>query len=110
MAAIYLPLFYFFGKSGFAIAVITALTICATFVSAVLRTDLSAEDWKSLNHFSATVIRVAALGTAYWLFSDAPTTVVRYVAVLVYAVLYVFCENAAWRRKGAIQTAAKLQP
>jgi len=109
-AAIYISLFHFFSKSGFTISVITALTVCAAFFSAVLRTDLSAEDWSTLNQYTIWIIRVCALAAEYWLFSAAPTTMVRYVAVLVYAALYVVSENAAWRRKAAIEAAAKLQP
>jgi hypothetical protein len=106
VAAVYLPFLHFFRKSGFAMAAITALTICVTYISAPLRTDMSAEDWSTLNRYTIWVMRAAALAVGYWLFSDTPTMIGRYSAVLAYAVLYVICENAAWRRKRTIEKAA----
>lgn len=105
LAAVYLPLLHFFNKSGFAMSVIVAFTICVTYVVATLRTDLSAKDWGTFNHYTVSVMRLIALGVGYWLFFNAPTRIVRYSAVIVYAVLYIFCENAAWRRKRIIEAA-----
>ena len=107
VAAVYVPLLYFFRNSGFAMAFITALTICFTYIRAVMQTDISAEDWKRFNR-SVWVIRVCALATGYWLFSTTQARVARYGVVLAYAVLYAVCESAAWRRKRAIETAARL--
>ena len=90
-------------------SVITALTVCASFVSASLRTDLSAQDWKSLNRFSITIIRIFALAAGYWLFSETPTKAGRYLAALAYAALYVVSERAAWRRKRAVEAGGNLQ-
>lgn len=108
LIAIYLPLILIFRGSGFAMSVITALTICFTYITAVLRTDLSADNWSRLNS-TVWVTRVAVLTTGYWMFSETPAKVGRYLIVLAFAVIYVLCENAAWRRKREIEKAAKLQ-
>jgi hypothetical protein len=47
-------------------------------------------------------MRTAALGVGFWLFSATPGNIGRFVAVLVYAVLYVISENTVWRRKRAV--------
>ncbi len=103
--AVYLPLILIFRESGFAMSVITALTICFTFIIAVLRTDLSADAWKRFNG-AVWVARVAVVYTGYWMFSETPGRVGRYFLVLAFAVLYAFCENAAWRRKREIESYA----
>ena len=105
VAATYLPLLYFFCKSWFAMSVITALTICVSFLSAPFRTDLSAKDWRKFNHGTVWIMRAAALGVGFWLFSATPGNTGRFIAVFAYAVLYVISENAAWRRKRAIEQA-----
>jgi nucleoside recognition membrane protein YjiH len=105
--AIYLPIILIFKGSGFAMSIITALTICYTYVNAVLRTDLSSDNW-SLLRSTVWVTRVAVLATGYWMFSETPAKIGRYVIVLAFVAIYALCENAAWRRKREIEKAANL--
>jgi hypothetical protein len=91
-------------KSGFAIALATALMLCGTYITAVYDKDLCAKDWGRLN-YAVWVIRLAALGTGYWLYIDAPNQDVRYGTLLAYAVLYISGESAAWHRKKTVEAA-----
>jgi|GEM_PF-5160630 len=102
VVAFMLPLLHVFGMADFAMSVATALIICASYLSAPFRTDLSAKDWHKFNHGTVWIMRTAALGVGFWLFSATPGNIGRFVAVLVYAVLYVISENTVWRRKRAV--------
>jgi hypothetical protein len=104
-AAIYLPLLYFFNKSWFAMSVITALGICATYISSPWRTDLSAKDWRTFYRYPIWIMRAIALAVGFWLYSSTPSTTGRFISVLVYVVLYVISEYVALRHKRAIEHA-----
>lgn len=108
VVAIYFPLLHFYGKSGFAMAVFAALIVCASLLQAALGTEMSAKDWGTFNRYSIWVIRAVAVGVGYWLFVDTQTIIVRSSAVLIYVVLYIVCEIAAWRRKRIVEKAAAL--
>jgi hypothetical protein len=100
-AAGYLPLLYFFSKSWFAMSVITALTICLAFLSTPFRTDLSVHDWRTFYHYPIWIMRAVALAIGYWLFVATPSEIGRFIAVLIYAVLYGIGEYVAWHSKPA---------
>lgn len=104
LAIAFLPVLYF-RQSGFTMSATAAVIICATYISAVLRTDLTVKDWGNLNRNTIWIIRTAAVAVACWMFVDAPGQVVRYLALLLYAALYVGCETAVWQRKRAIESA-----
>ncbi len=107
MAAVYIPLLYVFRTSEFAMALITALTICFTYVRAVLRKDFGETEWKMLNR-SVWIIRICAVATGYWLFSATQVGMTRACTVVAFAILYVVCEHAAWQRKKEVEATAKL--
>jgi hypothetical protein len=102
VVAFMLPLLHVFGMADFAMSVVTALIICVSYLLALFRTDLSTKDWHKFNHGTVWIMRTAALGVGFWLFSATPGNASRFVAVFVYAVLYVISENMVWRRKRAV--------
>lgn len=104
-AIICLPFLSLHGKSEFMWSVATALIVCATYISAAFRTDICTRDWRYFNHGTVWIMRAAALGVGFWLFSATPGNVGRFIAVIVYAVLYVISENMVWRRKRTIEIA-----
>ena len=105
VAVICLPFLLSFSMSGFACSVVTTIGICAMFLSSPFRKDLSAKDWLKFNHVTIWIMRAAALAAGYWLFTTTPGNTGRFIAVFVYAVLYVISENVAWRHKRAIEQA-----
>jgi hypothetical protein len=90
---------HFFGKSEFAMASMTAVTICICLAYTALRGN-NLDKWTP---YIAWVMRIAAAGTGWWLFTATPTQAGRFTAVALYAVLYVLCERAVWRRGRAEQ-------
>ncbi len=92
-AAAWVVISLFGGKSGFVMATATALTICALMAYLALRQYPG-----RMTPYIAWVVRIGAAVTAWWLFIDAPTQIIRFTAVAIYAALYLLCEWAVWRR------------
>jgi hypothetical protein len=57
-------------------------------------------------NYAVWIIRIAAIGTGYWLFIKAPNQGVMYASLLAYVLLYIFSESRAWHHKRAIEAAA----
>jgi hypothetical protein len=94
----------YLSKSGFAIAVATALMLCGVYLTAAYDKDLRKEDWSRFN-YAVWIIRIAAIATGYWLFIKAPNQGVLYATLLAYVFLYIFSESTAWHHKRAIEAA-----
>jgi len=102
--AAFLPVVYF-RQTGFTMSATAAVLICATFLSAILRKDLTAKEWGNLNRYTIWVVRAAAASVGGWMFIDAPARTAGYAAVSLFAALYTGCEIAVWRRKRAVLSA-----
>ena len=92
-AAAWAPILLLGRKSNFVMALATTSTVCAGLAYGAVRKE--AGIW---NRFVAWVVRIGAIAAGCWLFAATPSQYGRFIAVGVYAVLYVLCERAVWRR------------
>ena len=103
--AAYTLILHLFNHSGFAMALISCLTVCIALLHGALRKDLSFESWQHFNRDSVLIIRAAALASGVWLMLTASSLSIKTVATLLYVILYAVCERAAWQRKQSLQAA-----
>jgi hypothetical protein len=92
-AAIWAPISFFGGRSDFSMAMATAVAVCVGVAYQVLQGESG--KWTP---YVAWVVRLGAAITGYWLFIAAPTRTSRFLAVIIYAVVYVICDWTAWHR------------
>ncbi len=91
--AVWTPILVFGRNSDLVLAFGVAATICASLAYQAVRKP--PYEWSL---YLAWVMRISAIVTACWLFAVTPAMIGRFIAVAVFAVLYVLCERAVWRR------------
>lgn len=96
--AVWIPVLVFARQSGFVMASATALTICAGVVWQAIRGD-----WPLRIAWGA---RTGAAVAGGWLFVATPGYPGRFIAVAIFAALYILCDRAASRRARSDQNIA----
>lgn len=91
--ACWVPVLIYGRQSSFVMASATAITICVSLAWGAIRPGRGR--W---NQSIAWVIRTGAVAAGVWLYLATPDQPWRFVLILMYAVLYVVCEMAVWRR------------
>jgi hypothetical protein len=90
----WLPVLLFAKKSALILPVASALTLCFGLAWTAFRGQYL-EKWP---RSMAWRLRIGAAVIGGWLFLVTPTLAGRIAAVTLYAILYIVCERAVWRR------------